>query len=169
MKVLESDHLGLHRLTLEDAPFILNLLNEPSYLQFIGDKGVRTLDDARNYILAGPIDSYDRHGFGLYLTTLKDDGTPIGICGLLKRESLDAPDIGYAFLPAHWSRGYAFESASAVLAYARSVLGLTRLVAVVSPDNARSIRLLEKLGLRFERMVRLSADDIEIKLFATDG
>ena len=169
MKVLESDRLTLHRLSVDDAPFILNLLNEPSYLQFIGDKGVRTLDDARNYILAGPMDSYDRHGFGLYLTTLKDDGTPIGICGLLKRESLDAPDIGYAFLPAHWSRGYAFESTSAVLAYARRALGLTRVVAVVSPDNTSSIRLLEKLGLRFERMVRLSADDIEIKLFATDG
>jgi RimJ/RimL family protein N-acetyltransferase len=169
MMVLESDRLALRRLSLDDAPFILNLLNEPSYLQFIGDKGVRTLDDARNYILAGPMDSYDRHGFGLYLTTLKDDGTPIGVCGLLKRESLDAPDIGYAFLPAYWSRGYAFESASAVLAYARSALGLTRLVAVVSPDNVRSIRLLEMLGLRFERMVRLSEDDIEIKLFASVG
>ncbi len=169
MMVLESDRLALRRLSLDDAPFILNLLNQPSYLQFIGDKGVRTLDDARNYILAGPMDSYDRRAFGLYLTTLKDDGTPIGICGLLKRESLDAPDTGYAFLPAHWSRGYAFESASAVLTYARSALGLTRLIAVVSPDNARSIRLLEKLGLRFERMVRLSADEIEIKLFATDG
>jgi len=169
MTVLETKRLALRQLSLDDAPFILALLNEPSYLRFIGDKGVRTLDDARNYILTGPMDSYDRHGFGLYLTTKKDDATPIGVCGLLKRESLDAPDIGYAFLPPHWSKGYAFEAAAEVLAYARSALGLRRIVAVVSPDNESSVRLLEKLGLRFERMVRLSEGDIEIKLFASEG
>src|ERR1700752_686959 len=102
MRILETDRLILRKLSVEDAEFILELLNEPSYLRFIGDKGVRTLDDARDYILEGPVDSYERHGFGLYLAELKESGVPIGICGLLRRESLENVDIGYAFLPAFW-------------------------------------------------------------------
>ena len=167
MNVVETDRLVLRRLTVDDAGFILELLNEPSFLRFVGDKLVRTLDDAREYILKGPVDSYNRLGFGLYLAMLKKDGVPIGICGLVKRESLEDVDVGFAFLPAFWSRGYAFESASAVLAYARGVLGINRIVAVTSPDNYGSIHVLEKLGLRFARMVRLSQDGPEIKLFAS--
>jgi RimJ/RimL family protein N-acetyltransferase len=167
--VVETDRLVLRKLSGDDAEFILRLLNEPSFLQFIGDKGVRTLEDARAYIRTGPVDSYDRHGFGLYLAVQKDDGVPIGICGLLKREALADVDVGFAFLPEYWSKGYAFESASAVLVYARRVLGLKRIVAITSPDNAGSIRVLEKLGLRFERMVRLSDEAPEIKLFASDA
>ena len=168
MSVVATDRLVLRRLSTDDAEFILELLNEPSFLRFIGDKGVRTLDDAREYILRGPVDSYERNGFGLYLTVLKEGGVPIGICGLLKRESLEDVDVGFAFLPRFWSRGFAFESASAVMAYGRSALGLKRIVAVTDPDNDGSIRVLEKLGLRFEKMVRLSEDGPEIKLFASD-
>jgi len=167
VSVVATDRLVLRRLSTDDAEFILELLNEPSFLRFIGDKGVRTLDDAREYILRGPVDSYERNGFGLYLTVLKEGGVPIGICGLLKRESLEDVDVGFAFLPRFWSRGYAFESASAVMAYGRSALGLKRIVAVTNPDNDGSIRVLEKLGLRFEKMVRLSEDGPEIKLFAS--
>ena len=168
MTVVETERLTLRRLELGDAEFILGLLNDPSFLRFIGDKGVRTLDDAREYISNGPVASYERFGFGLYLTERKEDRVPIGICGLLKRESLEDVDVGFAFLPQFWSKGYAFESASAVMAYGRNVLGLTRIVAVTSPDNDASIRLLEKLGLKFESMARLSEDSPEIRLFASE-
>lgn len=167
MCVLETDRLILHRLTVEDAAFILDLLNQPSFLQYIGDRGVRTLDDARRYILNGPVASYKRFGFGLNRVELKATGTPIGLCGLLKRETLDDVDIGFAFLPSFWSKGYAYESASAVLEQGLDALGLPRIVAITAPDNHRSIRLLEKLGLRFERLARLSEAEPEVKLFAT--
>lgn len=168
VKVLETDRLILRRLLLEDAEFILGLLNEPSYVHFIGDKGVRSIIDAREYILQGPIASYNQFGFGLYLTEMKNSGVPIGICGLLKRGCLPDVDIGFAFLPQFWSQGYAFEAASAVMAYARGVLGLERIVAIVSPDNDRSIKVLSKLGLRFERIDRWPEDGSEIKLYASD-
>lgn len=154
---------------VDDAEFILELLNEPSFLQYIGDRGVRSLDDAREYIANGPMASYEEHGFGLYLTVLKEQGDPIGICGLLKRETLDDVDIGFAFLPRYWSKGYALESALAVMAYGRDELGLQRIVAITAPDNDASIRLLEKLDMRFEKMVRLTDDSPEGKLFAHDG
>ena len=167
--VAETARLAIRRLAMEDAEFILDLLNQPSFLKYIGDKGVRTLEDARAYLANGPRHSYERFGFGLYRVSLKADDTAIGICGLVKREALDDVDVGFAFLPDFWSKGYAFEAASAVLAHARRDLGLGRLVAIVSPDNDPSIRLLERLGLRFERMVRLSDDAPEIKLFASGG
>jgi RimJ/RimL family protein N-acetyltransferase len=167
VNVLETDRLVLRRLTVDDAELILDLLNQPSFLRYIGDKGVRTLDDARDYILKGPMDSYERFGFGLYLAVLKEDGVPIGICGLLKRESLEDVDVGFAFLPRFWSKGYACEAASAVVAYGRSTLGLNRIVAITAPDNEGSIRVLEKVGLRFERMIKFPQDGAEVKLFAT--
>jgi len=165
MTPIETERLLLCQLTADDAPFILELLNEPSFLRFIGDKGVRTLDDARDYILKGPIDSYERRGFGLYLVKLRDGGVPIGICGLVKRDALEDVDIGFAFLPSFWSRGYALESAAAVMNYGRAVIGLNRIVGITDPDNASSIRLLEKLGLQFERMVQLPDNVGENKLF----
>ena len=137
-------------------------------MQFIGDKGVRTLEDARNYILNGPVDMYHRLGFGLYLTELKESGVPLGLCGLIKRDGLEDVDIGFAFLPRFWAKGYAYESAAAVLAYGKDVLGLKRIVAITSPDNHASGRLLEKLGLRFERMVKLSEGAEEVRLFGAD-
>jgi RimJ/RimL family protein N-acetyltransferase len=164
--VFETDRLVVRRLTVEDAPFILRLLNEPSFLEHIGDRGVRNLADAKQYILSGPIASYDRHGFGLFLVHLKEGGTPIGICGLLKRDALDDVDIGFAFVPESWSKGYAFESTTATLAYAHDVQHLKRIVAITSSDNVASINLLVKLGFYFERMVLMPGDKTEVKLFA---
>jgi len=166
--VLETERLVLRRLTVEDAEFILGLLNEPSFVRFIGDRGVRTMADAREYILKGAIGSYERHGFGMYLTELKEDRTPLGICGLLRRESLQDVDIGFALMPQFWARGYAYESASAVMAYGRSTLGLKRVVAVTTPDNHGSLRVLGKLGMRFEQMVKLSEDGPELELHGCD-
>jgi len=164
--VLETARLTLRRFRVDDAEFILDLLNQPSFLLHIGDKGVRTIEDAHRYILDGPIDSYEKNGFGLYLVGLKSSGAEIGMCGLVNRESLEDVDIGFAFLPRYWSQGYAVESAAAVLQYGREVLGLDRIVAITSPDNHASIKVLEKIGLRLERMVRLSEDEPEIELFA---
>ncbi len=153
---------------LHHAEFVLKLLNEPPFIQNIGDRGVRTLDDALAYITNGPIASYEKHGFGLLLVEMKKSGTPIGICGLLKREVLPDPDIGYALLTEFWSNGYAYESAMAVIDNAQHVLKLARVLAVVNPDNVASIRLLEKMDFRYERMVRLTEDAAEIKLFALE-
>ena len=168
MMILETDRLQLRMLTADDAPFILRLLNEPSFIQNIGDRGVRTIVDAQGYIQKGPLASYEKFGFGLWLIELKSEGTPIGICGLLKRDVLEDVDIGYALLPEFCSQGYAFESASAVMLYAGKKLGLKRVVAVTNAANKSSIRLLEKMGFKYERMVRLSEGASEIKLFAAD-
>jgi RimJ/RimL family protein N-acetyltransferase len=165
LKVLETDRLILRWLSPEDAEFILRLVNEPSWLKFIGDKGVRTIEDARSYIQKGPVDMYSRLGFGLYLVELREESLPIGMCGLLKRDTLEDVDIGFAFLPEYWGRGYAYESAFAVITHSREVLGLNRIVAITSPDNDRSAKLLEKLGLRFEEMLKLSHDSEAVKLF----
>ena len=167
MSILETERLILRKLTVDDAAFMLDLLNQPSFIQFIGDRGVRTLDDARECILTRYIAAYERLGFGVYLTLLKEGQVPIGICGLIKRDTLEDVDIGYAFLPQYWSKGYAVESASAVLEYARSALGLNRILGITTPDNNSSIRVLEKIGLKFEKLVRLSEDDVELKLFSS--
>jgi RimJ/RimL family protein N-acetyltransferase len=166
--VLETERLALHRLSTEDADFILELLNEPSFLRYIGDKGVRTRADACTYILTGPVASYERFGFGLYRVSLKATGQPMGICGLLKRDALEHADLGFAFLPRFWSKGYAFESAARVVAHAHEALGLRCILAITSPDNAASIALLEKLGFSFERMARLSDKQPEVRLFALE-
>lgn len=166
--VLETERLILRRLTTDDAPFIFELVNDPDWLRFIGDRGVRTLDDARGYIVKGPIDMYARLGFGLYLVELKDIGAPIGMCGLLKRDTLEDADIGFAFLPRYRAQGHAHEAAAAVMKHAREVLGLARVLAIVSTDNHGSIRLLEKLGFRFERMIKFADEAEEIRLFAYD-
>ena len=114
MKILETDRLILRQLSTEDAAFILELVNEPSFIQNIGDRGVRTLEDARAYILRVAISSYEKNGFGLYLVELKDSGQSIGMCGLIKRDGLEDVDIGYAFLPRFWLKGYAVEAAAAI-------------------------------------------------------
>ena len=169
VNVLETERLNLRRLNAGDAAFILELLNDPSFLRYIGDRGVRTREDAVRYILEGPVDSYARHGFGLWLVELKDSAaTPAGICGLVKRDTLPDADIGYAFLPRFRSRGYAYESAAAVMRYASGALGLRRVLAITNPDNVGSIKVLEKIGLKFERLVRLAKDAPEIMLFASD-
>ena len=165
--VIETDRLRVRHLALEDAAFVLTLLNEPSWLRFIGDKGVRNLEDARNYLLSGPLAMYARHGHGLYLVERKSDAAAMGMCGLIKRDTLPDVDIGFAFLPVFWGQGYAYEAACAVLAHGRAAFGLARVVAITTPDNHASARLLEKLGLRFEEMLTLPGSSEPLRLFAT--
>jgi [ribosomal protein S5]-alanine N-acetyltransferase len=169
LNVLDTERLNLRRMTLDDAEFILELLNDAAFVRFVGDKGVRTADDAREYISTGPMASYDRHGFGLWVAELKVSRTAVGMCGLLKREALTDVDIGFAFLPEHRGRGYAFESAAAVLRHGRVVHGLKRILAITVADNAGSIRVLEKIGMGFVGMTRLSEDEGEIMLLASDA
>jgi RimJ/RimL family protein N-acetyltransferase len=169
MIILETERLSLRNLSVDDAEFVLELLNEPSFLQYIGDREVRNLEDAQQYILNRLVTSYERNGYGLYLVELKESRVPIGISGLVKRDTLPDADIGFAFLPAYWSKGYAVESAAAVMDYAREVLGLTRIVAITSLDNEASAKLLAKIGLRFERLIKLAEDAEEVKLFTPDA
>jgi RimJ/RimL family protein N-acetyltransferase len=136
-------------------------------VRYIGDKGVRNRDDACQYILTGPVASYERFGFGLYRVALEESGQPIGICGVLKRDTLEHPDVGFAFLQRFWAKGYAFESAAAVMVHARETLGLERILAITSQDNTASIGLLDKLGFTFERMLEISDDEPEIKVFVS--
>jgi RimJ/RimL family protein N-acetyltransferase len=166
VNVIETERLALRQLTADDAEFIFGLVNEPSWLEYIGDRGVHTIDDARGYILNGPVTSYAQNGFGLYLTVLKDGGAPIGICGLLKRDTLEDPDIGFALLPRYWSQGYAIEAATAVMSHARTALGLKRIVAITAANNTRSIALLGKLGLRFERSLPVTDEKAPVSVYA---
>lgn len=166
MTILETDRLAIRRLTLDDATFVLRLLNEPSFIQHIGDRNVRNLADAKRYILAGPIASYQRHGYGGFLVEMKQTHLPIGLCGLVRRDALDDVELRCAFVPESWSKGYAFESASAMLGYGHDRLGLRRVVAVVSPENSATIGLLVKLGFYFDRMARLPGEKGESRIFA---
>lgn len=165
MKVLDTERLTLRWLTAADAPFMLGLLNEPSFIENIGDRGVRTVEGASEYITRGAVASYEQNGYGLYLVERKDGGVPVGICGLVKRPFLDDADVGFAFLPQYWSQGYAHESAAAVMRLARDRLGLGRVVAIVSPGNEPSMRLLRKIGLEYERMIALPESGEECALF----
>jgi RimJ/RimL family protein N-acetyltransferase len=162
---IRTGRLTIRHFAPGDAEFILALLNDESFLRYIGDRGVRNLEGAREYLVKGPLASYRRNGFGLYCVELQDSGVAIGTCGLVRREGLDHVDLGFAFLPRYRSSGYAIESATAVMAYARDVVGLKRVVAIVSPDNERSIRVLEKLGFEFEKMIRLPPEAPEIRLY----
>ncbi|MEO6442475.1 MAG: GNAT family N-acetyltransferase [Chitinophagales bacterium] len=150
-----------------DAPFIFELLNTPEWIQFIGDRGIKTLDDAKLYIQNGPVKSYSRFGFGLLLVKLKSDQTSVGICGLIKRDSLEDVDIGFAFLARYTGKGYAFEAATSTLNYARTTLKLQRVVAITNEDNVQSIRLLEKTGLRFENKIKFESETEPLLLFTT--
>ncbi len=163
--ILATPRLALRRLVLDDAPFILELVNDAAWLQFIGDKQVHSLEDARNYLRSGPIDMYTRLGFGLYLVTLTI-GTPIGICGLIKREGLDDVDLGFALVERYRGRGFAREIAAAVLRHAYDAFGLTRVVAITAPDNVRSIRVLEQTGFSYERTLTLPGQSRPSRLFA---
>lgn len=166
--MLRTRRLELTQLSDRDAEFVLGMLNEPSFLRYIGDRGVRTLEDARRYVQDGPVAGYERYGYGLLRVSRKEDGAPIGMCGVLKRDTLPDPDLGFSFLPVHWSQGYAFEAASAVVHHAREVLGLGRILAVTTHDNGPSMRLLGKLGFRFECMTRMGDDPTELRLFISE-
>lgn len=165
MNELVTERLVLRPFTLEDAAFALELVNEPAFVRFIGDTHVRTLEDARAYLRDGPLASYEKNGFGLLRVETASEGEAVGMCGLLRREALSAPDLGFAFLARAWRRGYAFEASVAVLKWARDVLGLERVLAITAPDNARSARVLQKLHLREEGTVRLAEDGPELVLY----
>lgn len=169
MHVLETRRLRLRRFVPDDDAFIVELLNDPGWIRFIGDRGVRSLEDARRYIAGGPVAMYARYGFGLYLTELRDSSVPIGMCGLIKRDGLEDVDIGFAFLPAYRGQGYALEAAQATMEYGMRTLRLPRIVAITTPDNDSSIKLLEKIGMHPEGSIRLPGDAEELSLFAADS
>ncbi len=162
----ETARLRLRRQTLDDAVFLLAVMNDPEFIRHIADRGVRTPDDARAYLTAGALASYAEHGFGLWLIERMSDGAALGLCGLVKRPAFTDVDVGYALLPAFRGAGYAREAVAGTLAHARAAYGLTRLIAVVSPDNVPSRRLLEREGFVFERMVRMTPEEPEILLLA---
>lgn len=164
--VAESGRLVLRYLTADDAAFILRLVNDPDWLRYIGDKHVHSDADAVCYLETGPIDMYRRLGFGLWAVDLKEGGTPIGMCGLIKRDTLEDVDLGFALLPEFRGQGYAAEAAAAALDYGRSVLGLKRIVAIATPDNDPSARLLERLGFRFERAFDSPDNSERLHLYA---
>ncbi|HET8832738.1 MAG TPA: GNAT family N-acetyltransferase [Casimicrobiaceae bacterium] len=166
MQVTQTERLLLRWLTPGDAEFIRELVNEPSWIEYIGDKGVRTREDAARYLENGPLAMYRKLGYGLYCVESKELARPIGICGLIKRDTLDDVDIGFAFLPRYWGQGYAFESASAILTYGRRILGLSRVVAILSQDNERSRKLLGALGFAFERTVAMTPGGEALSLHA---
>jgi RimJ/RimL family protein N-acetyltransferase len=162
---LETSRLILRRFDFDDAPFVVSLLNQPSFIANIGDRGVRSIEDAHRYLRDGPMTMYQKHGFGLWHAARKSDGAAVGMCGLLKRDHLPDVDVGYAFLPEYWGLGYAFESASATLRHGAQKFGLQRVIGVVSQGNSASIRVLEKLGMRFERMYPMRADEPLVRLY----
>ena len=166
--ILVTPRLVLREFTHGDDAFVLRLLNEPSWLRFIGDRGVRTLEDARRYLDDGPFRSYATNGFGLWCVEPRESGAPLGMCGLIRRDTLPDVDVGFAFLPEAWGRGYAMEAASAVLAHARDALGLRRVLAITDPENAASIRVLERIGMRREGTVRMPGETLDLLLFGRD-
>lgn len=165
---LQTPRLNLRPFTLADAGHVVQLLNQPSFIRFIGDRGVRTVADAEKYLAEGPLKSYGQNGFGLGCVEETATLTFVGMCGLIKRPELEDVDIGYALLPEFWGQGYATEACAAVLAYAHYTLKLKRLVAIVSPDNAASIRVLEKIGLTFERTMVWSHDNSTLNVYAIE-
>jgi RimJ/RimL family protein N-acetyltransferase len=164
MQICETERLVVRQFTLEDAGFIVTLLNSPNWLQFLGDRNIHSLADARQYLINGPLASYEMHGFGLFQVSLKDQ-TPIGMCGLIKRDGLEDVDVGFALLPEYTRQGYALEAAKAVLDYGYQQLRLPRIVAIVNPDNKGSISLLERLGLHAAGFITLPAVAHELLLF----
>jgi RimJ/RimL family protein N-acetyltransferase len=162
VKPLDTGRLELRPFTADDADFVLRLLNEPSFLHYIGDRGVHDHESARRYIDEGPVASYALRGHGLMKVVRKADGEPLGMCGLLKRDTLPDADIGFSFFPAYWSQGYAIESAGAVMRHARDVLGIGRILAITTKDNESSMRLLRRLGFRFDRMIAMGAEELRL-------
>lgn len=167
MQTLHTERLVIRPFTeQQDAAFIVELLNDADWLRFIGDKQVHTLADACRYLRDGPLAMIERRGFGLCCVERRNDGQALGMCGLLKRDGLDDVELGFAFVPAARGQGYAREAATAVLGHGFGALGLRRIVAITDPDNAASARVLEAVGLRFERLVQLAAGGQPVRLFA---
>lgn len=168
-QVIETERLILREITVTDAPFIVELLNTPSFLRFIGDRGVRTTQDAVRYINDGPRNSYLENGFGLWLVVLKEKGILAGMCGLIRRAALEHVDIGFALLPAFENKGIGYEAASAALRYGLRTLGLPKIVAIVDPANVPSTGLLRKLGMVQNGTVRMPGDTLDLLYFEADA
>ena len=165
MQLIETERLILRHFTLEDAPFIDQLFNDPDFIRFIGDRNIQTTEDARQFLEERLIPNYEKFGFGFYLVATKELGTSIGMCGLVKRDFLEDVDIGYAFLPIARGKGYALEAAQATMAYGKNELHIPRIVAITSIDNTRSMHLLQKLGLYLEGTVNFPGEDTAVNLF----
>jgi [ribosomal protein S5]-alanine N-acetyltransferase len=165
-EVLKTERLKLYKLTSKDAPFILELLNTPGFLMNIGDRGVRDEDGAIKYIVNGPVASYQANKYGLYLVKFGEES--VGICGLVCRDFLPHPDIGFAFLPAYFRMGFAYEAARGVLNFARETLKLQRVLGITKLDNEASMGVLRKLGLKEEGIVTNPHNGEESRLFAID-
>ncbi len=168
MLKITTERLFLKELNEQHAPFILELVNEPSWIENIGDKKVRTIEDAKGYINKGPAESYRVNGFGLYLVELKTKKIPVGLCGLIKREELNYPDIGYALKPEFWGVGLASEAGIGVLEHAKQKLGITKVLGITSMSNTASIRVLEKIGLKYERLIDMQGYDEPTRLFTSE-
>ena len=168
MNIVETQRLRLRTLEADDAVFYLGLVNDPAFIEFIGDRKIRTVDAAREAIVAGPAAMQAARGHSIYLVELKETGEPLGMSGLIKRDTLEEVDIGYAFLPQHCGKGYAYEAGAAVVEHARRDIGLERLLAITSPGNATSIALLAKLGFGFDKVVHLTEDDPGTNLYSLD-
>jgi RimJ/RimL family protein N-acetyltransferase len=168
VKILETERTVIREVVEADAAFVLDLLNQPSFLKYIGDRGVRNLADAREFLETRYRQSYRDFGYGLYVVELKETGAAAGLCGFVKRDTLPDPDIGFAFLPQFWSQGYAHEAAAAVMKYGRDILGLTRILAITTQDNETSGRLLAKIGFKFDGLIKMPTDENELKLFSAD-
>lgn len=167
VNIVETERLVLREIVCDDAGFIFELLNTPSFLKYIGDRGVRSVDEARTFIEDRYRQSYRDHGYGLYIVEQKADGKPVGICGFVRRDALPGPDIGFAFLPQFEGKGYGYESATAIMAYGRDILGFEQVLAIVTPDNHASRRLLEKLGFRFTEHIIGDAGSEKLDLYAS--
>jgi RimJ/RimL family protein N-acetyltransferase len=166
--ILETERLKLREFTLADKLFIIELVNSPGWIKFIGDRDIKTEEQAATYLENGPINSYNNYGFGLSLVELKDSLQPIGMCGLLKRAGLDHPDIGFAFLPEFTGKGYAYEMVAATLLYAKNVLNHKLILAITLPENKSSIKLLEKIGMTFSKPIRLPNQITDLSLYSNE-
>lgn len=167
-QALQTSRLNLRWLTLDDADFMLAIWNDAEFLQYVGDRGIRTREEAQRALKTGPLKLYRDYAYGPYKLSLRGDDTPIGVCGLFRRDYLDDPDIGFAILPDYRRAGYATEAAMAVAEHAKSELGLKRLAAIVSPGHAVSIGVIGKIGLRFEKTIRNPAESEEIELYSVN-
>lgn len=163
--MLETERLALRQLTLDDAGLMLGIWNDPAFMRYVGDRGLRTTADAHEAMRNGALQLYEKYGYGPYRLALKDCDTPIGICGLFRRDGLEVPDLGYATLPEFCGKGYAFEAAMAVMDHACSALSIKQLIAIISPENDASIGLIRKLGFEFERMHTMPGDDKAVRIY----
>ena len=166
MLVAQTKRLTISKFTIDDAPFFFELVNTPHWIKYIGDRNIKTITEAEQHLINGQIKSYDTHGFGFYKLNLKENNNPIGTCGLIKRETLEHVDIGFAFLPEYEGKGYGFESSKAILKVAKNIFKLETILAITLQVNKPSINLLEKLGLSFQKMIKPFEDDQELMLFA---